>query len=157
MTETPSRHSGYARHRARRAAAQALYQWQLTGECSADIEHHLLSRHDRRKIDQNYFRTLVTGVITHASSLDQLLEPWLDRPVAQIDPVERAIVRIGAFELTRRPDVPWRVVLDEAIELAKIFGAAQSYRFVNGVLDPLARAHHLQRTSGKSAPARVPL
>jgi N utilization substance protein B len=124
----------------------------LTGECSADIEQHLLSRHDRRRIDRAYFRALVTGVMAHVSSLDQLLAPWLDRPVEQLDPVERAIVRIGAFELAHRPDVPWRVVLDEAVELAKIFGAAESYRYVNGVLDHLARANRSQPPSRQSAP-----
>ena len=128
----------------------------MTGECSADIEQQLLSRHDRRRIDRSYFRALVTGVITHVSSLDQLLVPWLDRPVEQLDPVERAIVRIGAFELAHRPDVPWKVALDEAIELAKIFGAAESYRYVNGVLDHLARAQRSQPKAGQPASAGAP-
>ena len=157
MTESSSASSGFARHRARRAAAQALYQWQLTGECSAEIEHQLLSRRDRRRIDRAYFRALVTGVMTHVTSLDHLLAPWLDRPVAQVDPVERAIVRIGAFELTHRPDVPWRVALDEAVELAKIFGAAESYRYVNGVLDHLARAQRRQPSSRQAAPTGASL
>lgn len=131
---------GAARTRARRAALQALYQWQLTGEEPYCIERQFLSERPMGKADVVYFRELLSNVPKHVDALDAALIGLLDRPLAQVDPVERAILRMAAYELKSRPDVPWRTVITEAVKLAKTFGAEQSHRYVNGVLDKLARS-----------------
>ncbi|MBE2294818.1 MAG: transcription antitermination factor NusB [Phycisphaerales bacterium] len=125
---------------ARRCAVQALYQWQLTGQSPSQIETHFLANEDLSKADPSYFRELVHQVPVHVTEIDAALEPLLDRPLIQVDPVECAILRIGGYELLQRPDISYRIVLNEAIELAKVFGAEQGHRFVNGVLDKLARS-----------------
>lgn len=125
---------------ARRCAVQALYQWQLTGQPPSQIETYFLANEDLSKADPNYFRELVHQVPAHVTEIDAALEPLLDRPMIQVDPVECAILRIGGYELLQRPDISYRIVLNEAIELAKVFGAEQGHRFVNGVLDKLARS-----------------
>lgn len=125
---------------ARRCAVQALYQWQLTGEDLTLIETRFLADQDLGKADPAYFRELVQQVPARAEEIDTVLTPFLDRPMPQVDPVERAILRIGGYELMQRPDIAYRVVINEAVELAKVFGAEQGHRFVNGVLDKVARA-----------------
>jgi len=127
------------RTRARRAALQALYQWQLTGEDPREVVAQFVSERPMGDVDLEYFHLLLESIPAELEALDHALAPKLDRPLAQLDPVERAILRIGAFELAFRPDVPWRVVINEAIELAKVFGAEQSHRYINGVLDRIAR------------------
>jgi N utilization substance protein B len=127
------------RSRARRGAVQALYQWQVGGGSSADIRTEFRERDGMNNVDWAYFDTLVDGVIREADSLDSLLTPRLDRAVSALDPVERAILRLATLELRDHPDVPFRVVINESIELARTFGAEQSHRYVNGVLDALAR------------------
>lgn len=124
---------------ARRCAVQALYQWQLTEQTPGQIEAHFLAEEDLQKADTAYFRELVHQIPARIAEIDTALEPLLDRPLAQVDPVERAILRIGAYELMLRSDIPYRIVLNEAVELAKVFGAEQGHRFINGVLDKLAR------------------
>lgn len=125
---------------ARRCAAQALYQWQLTGEDLTLIETRFLADQDLGKADPAYFQELVQQIPARAEEIDAMLAPFLDRPMSRVDPVERAILRIGGYELTRRPDIACRVIINEAVELAKVFGAEQGFRFVNGVLDKAARA-----------------
>jgi len=125
---------------ARRCAAQALYQWQLTGQEPTRIATQFLADQDLGKADPDYFRELVTQVPAHVEQIDIALTPFLDRPMLQVDPVERAILRLAGYELTRRPDIASRIVINEAVELAKVFGAEQGHRFVNGVLDKVARA-----------------
>jgi N utilization substance protein B len=129
-----------ARSWARRAALQALYQWQLTGEEPYCIEEQFLTERPMGKADVIYFKDLLSNIPKHVAVLDAALRNLLDRPIEQLDPVERAILRIGAYELRSRPDVPWRTVITEAVKLAKVFGAEQSHRYVNGVLDRLARS-----------------
>ncbi|MGC1955184.1 MAG: transcription antitermination factor NusB [Gammaproteobacteria bacterium] len=129
-----------SRSQARRAALQALYQWQLTGEEPYCIEEQFLAERPMGKADLIYFKDLLSNVPKQVAALDAALKGLLDRPVEQVDPVERAILRIGAYELSSRPDVPWKTVITEAVKLAKIFGAEQGHRYVNGVLDKLARA-----------------
>ncbi|MBL8258296.1 MAG: transcription antitermination factor NusB [Candidatus Competibacteraceae bacterium] len=124
---------------ARRCAAQALYQWQLTGQEPARIATQFLADQDLGKADPDYFRELVFKIPERAGEIDAVLAPFLDRPIGQIDPVECAILRIGGYELIAHPDIAYRIVLNEAVELAKIFGAEQGHRFVNGVLDKVAR------------------
>ncbi len=125
---------------ARRCAVQALYQWQLTGEEPTLIETRFLADQDLSKADPAYFRELVHQIPAQVTDIDVVLDPFLDRPVAQVDPVERAILRIGSYELMQHPEIACRIVINEAVELAKVFGADQGHRFVNGVLDKVARA-----------------
>ena len=129
-----------ARSQARRAALQALYQWQLTDDEPSYIEWQFLSERPLGKADLIYFKDLLSNVPKHVASLDDALKVLLDRPVNQVDPIARAILRIAAYELRFRPDVPWRTVITEAVKLARTFGAEQSHRYVNGVLDKLARS-----------------
>lgn len=138
------------RSRARHYAVQALYQWQLAGQDVGDIVAQFLTGPEAAKFDTDYFRDLLRGVTTHAAELDGHLSPHVDRPIGQIDPVERAILRLGAYELRHRVEVPYRVVINEAIELAKTFGAEQGHKYVNAVLDrlaPLLRAAEMGRSS----------
>lgn len=128
-----------ARSRARRAALQALYQWQVTGQSTSEILAQFRDTPGIRRADWSYFETLLQGVPGNLTEIDASIVPWLDRPLAQVDGVERAVLRLGAFELAHRLDVPWRVVINEAVELCHTFGAEQSHRFVNGVLDKIAR------------------
>ena len=128
-----------ARTRARRAVLQALYQWQLSGQTPSEVESQFIAEQPLGRVDLEYFQLLLRSVPANLEELDASLVPNLDRPLSQIDPIERAILRIGVFELVFQPDVPWRVVINEAVELAKAFGAEQSHRFVNGILDKVAR------------------
>ena len=114
---------------------QALYQWELTGQVGAGIEDSFLNDWDVEGVDQEYFKQLVQGILKYTAELDRVLEKCLDRDLASVDPIERTVLRIGTYELQFRPEIPVRVVLNEAIELARVFGAEEGYRFVNGVLD----------------------
>ncbi|MCO4322687.1 transcription antitermination factor NusB [Aliidiomarina quisquiliarum] len=124
-----------ARRKARRMAIQAVYSWQLSGNSITDIEVEFLTENDVSKVDVPYFQDLLHGVATNASSLDSALAPFSTRPFAELDQIERAVLRVAAYELRSRLDVPYKVIMNEAIELAKAFGADDSHRFVNGVLD----------------------
>ena len=135
----PGRFSTAARGKARRLAMQAVYQWQMTAQDVADILMQFLSDEDNRGADVEYFEALVRGVVEGHTTLDVLLAPTLARPLDEVDPVERAVLRVAAFELQQRLDVPYRVVLNEAVALAKKFGAEQGHTFVNAALDKLAR------------------
>ena len=127
------------RSRARRAALQGLYQWQMTHDAPDTIASQFREASSWQRVDEPFFDALLHGVPDNVDALDAHLAPILDRPIAQVDAVERAILRMGAFELTRGDDVPWRVVIDECVELAREFGAEQSHRYINGILDNLAR------------------
>ena len=124
-----------SRHMARRSVVQALYQWELTGQLGSGIEDRFLDDWGLKGVDQEYFKQLVRGVLKHTAELDGILEQCLDRDLASVDPIERTVLRIGTYELRFRPEIPIRVVLNEAIQLARVFGAEEGYRFVNGVLD----------------------
>lgn len=128
-----------ARSRARQRAMQALYQWQIGGQDLADIEAQFLADQDMEGCDLDYFRELLHKTPAHLDVLDAAISPHLDRSVEQVDPVERAILRLGAYELKFRIDIPYRVAINEAVELAKRFGAEQSHRYINGVLDKVAQ------------------
>ena len=114
---------------------QALYQWELTGQVGAGIEDSFLNDWGLEGVDQEYFKQLIQGILKYTAELDRVLEKCLDRDLASVDPIERSVLRIGTYELQFRPEIPVRVVLNEAIELARVFGAEEGYRFVNGVLD----------------------
>lgn len=123
---------------ARSLAMQALYQWHMAGQSLSEIEAQFRVDNDFEQVDGAYFHELLTGVARSKTELDAALEPLLDRPLAELDPVELAILRLSTYELMQRLDVPYRVVINEGIELAKVFGATDGHKFVNGVLDRLA-------------------
>jgi len=132
--------SKHARIRARRSAVQALYQWQMTQMPMADVISEFENeRSELKKADKDYFRDLLHGTTEQTEKLNEYLAPLLDRPAKDLDPVERAVLHIGVYELLFHPELPWRVVVNESVELAKMFGADQSHRYVNGVLDKAAR------------------
>ena len=118
---------------------QALYQWQVSQINLKDIEEQFLVDQDMSKVDLDYFHELLHQIPACLDDIDRLLQGCVDRPVNEIDPVERAILRIGTFELEHRPDVPYRVVLSESVQLAKQFGALDGHKYVNGVLDKIAK------------------
>lgn len=118
---------------------QALYQWQVSGENIAELIQHFRLENDFSKADADYFEELVRQVPMRLPELDQALVDFLDRPVEEVDPVERAILRIAIYEFMHRPDIPYRVVINEAVDLAKMFGAEQGHKYINGVLDQAAR------------------
>jgi len=145
--------SSRARSLARRLAMQALYQWQLTGQGSAELLNQFAADEGYAEVDAEYFVALLRGVIDAAEALDRTLSELIDRPVAQLDPIEHAVLLIGVFELGHRLDTPFRVVINECVELAKKFGATDGHKFVNAVLDRAARN---LRAAEHAAAARAP-
>lgn len=129
-----------ARRKARRFSVQALYQWIIAGGTAHEIETYYRTSNDMRKTDVLYFGEVLRAVITNHGALDVLYAQFLDRSVKELDPIECSILRIGAYELQHRLDIPVRVVINEAIELTKEFGATDdSHKYINGVLDKVAR------------------
>jgi len=124
-----------ARRKAREFATQAIYSWQISGNNINDIEAHFLTENAKRRFDIEYFQTLFRGVTASVAELDLAIEPHVDRPLDEIDQVEKAILRMAMFELSHNQEVPYKVVINEAIELGKAFGADDSHKFINGVLD----------------------
>jgi transcription antitermination protein NusB len=131
--------SSRARSLSRRLALQALYQWQMTGQSFAELRNQYATDEGYAEVDAEYFQLLLQGIVEGAPALDAMLGDWLDRPVAQLDPVEHAVLLIGLEELRVYLDVPYRVVLNEGVELAKKFGATDGHKFINAVLDRAAR------------------
>lgn len=127
-----------ARSRARRRALQAVYAWQMSGAKANEVIAQFAHEQAHEVADLAYFEDLVRGVDSHRAELDKALTPFLDREVEQVDPIERAALRIAAYELRHRLDVPYRVVINEAIETVKRFGAEHGHTYVNGVLDHAA-------------------
>lgn len=127
------------RRKARHFGLQALYQWTLSGASVMDIEAEFRVDNDFRHTDGEYFSALLRGVTADVESLEMLFAPALDRALDELDPIERNLLRLGAFELRDRIDVPYKVVISEAVALAKKFGATDSHKYVNGVLDKIAR------------------
>ena len=127
------------RRKARHYGLQALYQWTLSGASPSDIEAEFRVDNDFRHTDGEYFSAVLRGVVYDVEGLELLLEPALDRKLDELDPIERNLLRLGTFELRDRIDVPYKVVISEAVALAKKFGATDSHRYINGVLDKVAR------------------
>ncbi|MET0934507.1 MAG: transcription antitermination factor NusB [Luteibacter sp.] len=127
-----------ARSRARRRALQALYAWQVGGAKMGSVIEQFRHEQDMVVADLEYFEDILRGVEAHVKELDDGIKPFVDREVAQIDPIELSALRMGAYELKYRPDVPYRVVINEAVEATKRFGADHGHSYVNGVLDKLA-------------------
>lgn len=130
--------SAHARARARRYALQALYQWELSGQDLGEIRRQFAEDDEFARADVPYFTELLSQIPAQVDVIDDRLAEHLDRPVAQVDPVEKAILRIAFYELLFRDDVPYRVIINEAVALTKKFGAEQGHAFVNGVLDHAA-------------------
>jgi len=137
MSET--RPTANARTLARECAVQALYQWQMTGENLDEIERQFVEDDRLQKAKRSYFSELLHRIPHQLAEIDAALSEFVDRPVEKIDPVERAILRIGAYELLHRLDIPCRVAINESVNLAKCFGAEDSHKYVNGILDKIAR------------------
>ena len=127
------------RSKAREFAVQAVYQWQMSGNELADILRQFAEEKKPKTYETEYFQELLRGVVTNLDDLDAVLDPFVDRDVEKIDPVERAILRLAAYELQHHMEIPYRVVINEAVELAKLFGAEQGHKYVNGVIDKLAQ------------------
>jgi len=127
------------RRKARELAVQAVYSWQISQNSVTDIEVNFITENAKRRFDIEYFQLLLRGVTTSANELDLAISPHVDRPIDDIDQVEKAILRVAVFELSDCQDVPYRVVINEAIELAKLFAADDSHKFVNGVLDKVVK------------------
>ncbi|MGZ4957342.1 MAG: transcription antitermination factor NusB [Methylobacter sp.] len=138
-----------ARTNARKAAVQALYQWQMAGQNLSEIERQFQEEERLKDAQKSYFVELFYGVPKNLEAIDQALSEFVDRPVDTIDPVERAILRIGAYELLHRLDMPYRVVLNESINLAKYFGADGSHKYVNGILDKVAQQKRAMEIKAK--------
>lgn len=127
------------RRKARHYAMQALYQWHMAGAKPSDIEAEFRTDYDFDAVDLEYFQSLIHGVASLVDELDGLFTPLLDRDLDELDPIELSLLRMGAFELRDRIDVPYRVAINESVALARKFGASESYKYINGVLDKLAR------------------
>lgn len=137
-----------SRRRAREFALQGLYQWQLAKAEPDTIAKQLAEAKGFEKLDADYFRALLHGAVRDAAELEQAIAPCLDRSFAALSPVERGILLLAAFELRHQPEVPYRVVINEAVELAKEYGGTDGYKFVNGVLDRLAVRLRAAETKG---------
>jgi len=143
------------RHKARRYAVQALYHWQLTQDEPQDVIDFMMPDINTNKTDMAYFEELITEITVHQQAIDEALAPALDRGLESVDPVERAILRMAVYELQHHPEIPYRVIMNEAIEQAKTFGAEEGHKYINGVLHKVSAVireiefnHH---QSGKSS------
>jgi len=126
------------RHRAREFALQGLYQWLLNNEPAGTVVNHIRAAHGFDKADSDYFAALLYGAIKDSVALRETFAPLIDRGVAELSPIEHAVLLIGAYELKNNLDIPYRVVINEAVELTKSFGGIDGHKYVNGVLDKLA-------------------
>ncbi|PLZ01248.1 transcription antitermination factor NusB [Burkholderia sp. WAC0059] len=138
-----------ARRRSRELATQGLYQWLLSGVPASEIDVQLRGAQGYEKADHEHLEAILNGVIRDADALSADITPFLDRPIDQLSPVERAILLVATFELRHHVDVPYRVVINEAVEIAKTFGGADGYKYVNGVLDKLSA--QLRATEAQAA------
>ena len=125
------------RRKARRLIVQALYQNLLSGASTREIEEQFREEHTG-KIDWDYFAEIFAGIVSRRDELDAQLAPLLDREISALDPIEQAVLYLGAYEFANRIDVPYRVVINECVDLAKVFGATDGHKYINGVLDKMA-------------------
>ena len=130
--------SSWARRHARRVLVQAVYQWQMTDADTNAVEKQFAEDGSLAKADRDFFRELLRGVVLGSEALDECFQPYLDRKLKELDKVELALLRLGTFELKERIEVPFRVVINEYVELAKTFGAEDSHKYINGILDKLS-------------------
>lgn len=145
---------GSNRSAARSRAVQALYQWLLTDESIPTIRQQFMTTQNMNRVDLEHFNLLLSGVPASMGELRNIFTPFLDRPFEQIDPTEQAILLIGTYELLSCPSIPYRVIINEAIELAKSFGAEESYKYINGILDRSAGSIPLRSMEQKRNPRK---
>lgn len=126
------------RHRARELVLQGIYQWRVTAGDEAQISKQIQAEKNLGRYDREMFTKLLRGALAQHADIEALLAPHLDRPLSELSPVEFAVLLLGAFELSQHPEVPYKVVINEAVELAKTFGGTDGHKYVNGVLDKLA-------------------
>ena len=131
---------------------QGLYEWQLSENDPQEILINYHQQHDLTNVDREYFQTLLLGVPNQLQALDQALTPYLSRPIKEVDPIELAILRLATYEMLNRLDVPYRVIINEAVELAKTFGAETGHKFVNGILDKVAASTRAAEVKSRSKP-----
>ena len=136
------------RHRAREFALQGLYQWLLNNEPAGTIVNNIRAAHGFDKADADYFAALLYGTIKDSVALRETFAPLIDRGVAELSPVEHGVLLIGAYELKNHPEIPYRVVINEAVELTKSFGGIDGHKYVNGVLDKLAPIMRADEVAG---------
>lgn len=127
-----------ARRKARHYGVQSLYQWHMTKANVSDIELQFLSEYDFTHADVEYFHDIIHHVPTNLSELEEAFKPCLDRDISDLDPIELSLLRLASYELIKRIDIPYKVVINEAVSLAKKFGASESHKYINGVLDKMA-------------------
>ncbi len=140
------------RRKARHYALQALYQWQMAGQALVDIEAQFRVDYDMANVDLAFFHELLHEIPAQITELQEVFEPHLDRKLSDLDPIELALLRMGTFEMVSRIDVPYKVVINETVNLAKRFGATESFRYINGVLDRVAAScRELEVTAEKGA------
>jgi N utilization substance protein B len=149
MTLKLKKNNFKAKQRARRFAMQAIYQWHLTQEKFSAIQEKFLAQEEMVSVDTDYFVFLVQGVLNDHVSLDSQLQQFLDRPLKELDLVELAVLRLGVYELLECSEIPYKVVLNESIELAKMFGATDSYKYINGILHLLAKKNRITEYKDK--------
>lgn len=128
------------RRRARECAVQALYSWYISQNSIEQVELAFVTDQEMNGVDMPYFRKLLRGTVENVEAIDNALRPFLDRPEDEVDPIERTILRLASYELQFELDVPYKVVINEGIEVAKVFGSDDSHKYVNGILDKLAPA-----------------
>jgi N utilization substance protein B len=158
-----------ARRKSRELAFQGIYEWLLAGSDPGAIEAFLRERYPTIKLDDAHLQSLLHGTLADAGALDALIQPHIDRNTSELSPVEHALLLMGTFELRNHPEVPYRVVINEAVELGKVYGGTDGYKYVNGVLDRVAaqlrkvevesanQSHpHAPPAAGNDAPAPSP-
>ena len=151
VTETKRTPNKSPRHRARELALQGIYQWRITAGDAAQIEKQIHAEKNLGRYDQELFSKLLRGALGSHADLEALLAQYVDRPLAELSPVEFAVLLLGAFELAQHLEVPYKVVINEAVELAKTFGGTDGHKYVNGVLDKLAPQLRAAEFSGRAS------
>ena len=126
------------RRRARECAVQALYSWAVSQNSPEIIELNFMTEQDMKGVDTPYFRKLFRQTVENVETVERIMQGYLDRGLEELDPIEKAILRLAVYELQFEADVPYKVVINEAIEVAKVFGADESHKYINGVLDKIA-------------------
>ncbi|MCX7119652.1 MAG: transcription antitermination factor NusB [Legionellales bacterium] len=137
------------KRRARKLALQSLYQWLMAGTVLTDIEAQFSAANNMDKVDVEYYRRLINGIPKELSVIEEALKPFLDRPIESLNPIELTILRLCTFELFHCPEIPYRVILDESVSLAKAFGSQDGHKYVNGVLHNLAQIARKTEIEGR--------
>lgn len=139
MKNSKAKFNPHARHKARRLALQAIYQWQCSKHLPKEIYEQFILQQDVKNAELDYFKELLENIVADHQALDEQCKPFLDRAITSLDPIELSLLRMGIYELTRHPEIPYRVVINEAVDLAKTFGATDGHKYINGVLDKAAQ------------------